>query len=240
MNLTPSSPASIYLGAEAGNVSPHNDALADVARRLRRQANALGADLFSVFLVLTRSKTRLLPVMDMDFPGMSERTRAFLDGPDEAMLRHIAGHTAPFTCNGAPTSIDRDDVLQRFDTDPATPIIGFPVFGESGQRGLIIFGGLAAWPAGDAISEAHWRCLQCFGLVAQARPVFGSRRPNLTKREMECLRLTAGGLTSEEIAQRLGLSAHTANQYLASTTQKLDATNRIHAVAKAIRLGLID
>jgi DNA-binding CsgD family transcriptional regulator len=57
---------------------------------------------------------------------------------------------------------------------------------------------------------------------------------------MECLKLTARGLTSEDIARQLGLSVHTANQYLASTTQKLDATNRIHAVAKAMRLGLID
>ena len=33
---------------------------------------------------------------------------------------------------------------------------------------------------------------------------------------------------------------HTANQYLTNTAQKLDAVNRMHAVAKALRLGLID
>ena len=43
-----------------------------------------------------------------------------------------------------------------------------------------------------------------------------------------------------EIAKRLGLSVHTANQYLANTTQKLNAVNRVHAVAKALRKGLID
>ena len=31
-----------------------------------------------------------------------------------------------------------------------------------------------------------------------------------------------------------------ANQYLSNTTQKLNAVNRMHAVAKALRLGLID
>ena len=43
-----------------------------------------------------------------------------------------------------------------------------------------------------------------------------------------------------EIAAQLGLSVHTANQYLTNSAQKLNAVNRMHAVAKALRLGLID
>lgn len=240
MSLTPSFSASRAAAAETDDMGPAIRTLADAAHRLHRQADAFGADSFSLFFVLTRGRARLLPVMDIDFPGMSERTRAFLEAQDEAMLRHLASHTAPFACNGGPMALERGEALPRFATDPALPALGFPVFNEGGQRGLVIFSGLAAWPRNDTLWQAHWCCLQCFALVAQLRPVLAGRRPNLTRREMECLRLTAGGLTSEEIAQRLGLSAHTANQYLASTAQKLDATNRIHAVAKAIRLGLID
>jgi DNA-binding CsgD family transcriptional regulator len=62
----------------------------------------------------------------------------------------------------------------------------------------------------------------------------------MSRRELECLSLTADGQTSEEIAARLGLSVHTANQYLTNSTQKLNAVNRMHAVAKALRMGLID
>ena len=58
--------------------------------------------------------------------------------------------------------------------------------------------------------------------------------------ELECLRLTAAGRTSEDIARILGLSVHTANQYLTSAGVKLDAVNRMHAVAKAMRAGLIE
>jgi FixJ family two-component response regulator len=43
----------------------------------------------------------------------------------------------------------------------------------------------------------------------------------------------------EDIAAALGLSVHTTNQYLAATTHKLNAMSRTHAVAKALRLGLI-
>jgi DNA-binding CsgD family transcriptional regulator len=64
--------------------------------------------------------------------------------------------------------------------------------------------------------------------------------PLISKRELECLKLTANGYTSDEIARLLKLSVHTANQYLSNTTQKLDAVNRMHAVAKALRMGLID
>ena len=58
-------------------------------------------------------------------------------------------------------------------------------------------------------------------------------------RELECVRLTANGMTSEQIAAALKLSVHTANQYLTNSTQKLNAANRVHAVAKALKLGLI-
>ncbi len=62
----------------------------------------------------------------------------------------------------------------------------------------------------------------------------------MTQRELDCLKLTANGYTSEEIAVILGLSVHTANQYLTKVTLKLNALNRVHAVAKALRLGLIE
>ena len=54
------------------------------------------------------------------------------------------------------------------------------------------------------------------------------------------LKLTANGYTSEAIARLLKLSVHTANQYLTQCAQKLNAVSRTQAVAKALRLGLID
>lgn len=62
---------------------------------------------------------------------------------------------------------------------------------------------------------------------------------SINNRETECLQFAGNGMTSDDIAERLGLSVHTVNAHLSSATSKLDSVNRIQAIAKAIRLGLI-
>ena len=62
---------------------------------------------------------------------------------------------------------------------------------------------------------------------------------SLNARELECLEWAAAGKTSSEIAVIVSLSEHTVNHYLISCCRKLDCTNRIQAVAKAIRSRLI-
>ncbi len=61
----------------------------------------------------------------------------------------------------------------------------------------------------------------------------------LSLRERECLRLAAGGLTTEAIARRLGIASRTAQFHFDSIRSKLGATNRQEAVARAIREGQI-
>jgi DNA-binding CsgD family transcriptional regulator len=62
----------------------------------------------------------------------------------------------------------------------------------------------------------------------------------LSQREIECLQWAAAGKTSLEAGMIMGLSPHTVNQYLTEATVKLEAVNRTHAVAKAVRLALIN
>jgi LuxR family transcriptional regulator, quorum-sensing system regulator BjaR1 len=62
----------------------------------------------------------------------------------------------------------------------------------------------------------------------------------LSERERQVLAWASAGKTSWEIATILELSEHTVNQYFSTCTQKLQATNRLHAVAQALRLKLID
>jgi LuxR family transcriptional regulator len=57
--------------------------------------------------------------------------------------------------------------------------------------------------------------------------------------ELEALALFASGKSAEEIAITLGVSKSMAMHYLRVAARKLGARNRVHAVAIAVRKGLI-
>ena len=61
----------------------------------------------------------------------------------------------------------------------------------------------------------------------------------LTRREWECLRLTAQGLREESVASTIGLGSTTVRYHLDNVVRKLGASNRLHAVALAAQLGLL-
>jgi len=61
----------------------------------------------------------------------------------------------------------------------------------------------------------------------------------LTPREAEVLQLVAQGLSNKAIADRLGISEHTAKFHVNSILSKLGAQSRTDAVVRAARLGLL-
>lgn len=61
----------------------------------------------------------------------------------------------------------------------------------------------------------------------------------LTAREQECLAWTSEGKTSWEIATILGVRERTVVAHLGAAMEKLHASNRLHAVVRAIRCGLL-
>ena len=61
----------------------------------------------------------------------------------------------------------------------------------------------------------------------------------LTARELDVLSLLAQGLTNREIAGSLCVSESTVRAHLRTATQKLGVHNRVHAVARALELGIV-
>ena len=61
----------------------------------------------------------------------------------------------------------------------------------------------------------------------------------LTKREVEILRLMAGGYSNREIAQALGTAEGTVKNHASSILSKLGVRDRTRAVLKALELGYI-
>lgn len=65
------------------------------------------------------------------------------------------------------------------------------------------------------------------------------RVPQLSRREREIIDLLARGLTGEQVAERLVLSSETVRTHVRNAMHKLEAHTRVHAVAIALREGVI-
>ena len=61
----------------------------------------------------------------------------------------------------------------------------------------------------------------------------------LTPRELDVLRLLAGGWTTRAMAGELGVTFHTIRNYVQAVIQKLGAHSRLEAVAIALRDGVV-
>ncbi len=123
--------------------------------------------------------------------------------------------------------------------DAAVPGIAFPVRLGGVGNGLIVFEGMNVDLAAGSVFALHRMAYRLMGDLFKAEIGRSTPKQNLSERELECLQWAGDGCKSEAIADRLGLSVHTVNAYLGSATAKLDSVNRIQAIAKAIRLGLI-
>jgi DNA-binding CsgD family transcriptional regulator len=66
----------------------------------------------------------------------------------------------------------------------------------------------------------------------------GPRAP-IARREHDVLRRVATGQTNSEIASAMSLSPNTVKAYLRNAMQKLDARNRVEAIARAREAGLL-
>ena len=119
--------------------------------------------------------------------------------------------------------------------------VTLPVAARDGDRGLVMLGGDRPVPS---LEETALLSLIANGLFDRIVAIQNEERYTrdfrLTLRERQCLMWTSAGKTTSEIARILDLSEHTVNQHVAACTQKLGAVNRTQAVAKAIRLRVID
>jgi DNA-binding NarL/FixJ family response regulator len=94
------------------------------------------------------------------------------------------------------------------------------------------------WRGTDIVRAVH--------MVALGMSVFdedaaedGSAGPALSEREQQVLGLISEGATNNEIAAELHLSPHTVKEYTSALYRKLEVRNRLEAVKRAEKLGLI-
>jgi DNA-binding NarL/FixJ family response regulator len=126
------------------------------------------------------------------------------------------------------------------------PGMGIVAHGERPERHLAsaaLQAGATAYVARTAAAEemakAAWAALEQERFVDPAVPPSGSRG-KLTRRQREILQLLADGGSTAVAARELGLSEETVKTHTKNVLARLEARNRTHAVAIAIRESLID
>jgi DNA-binding CsgD family transcriptional regulator len=201
-------------------------------------AQEIGATGHAVFAFVRAARGReLLCLLRRDFPEVSP--------PAGGLFAASAMNAVkPFWWargGGGASGLDELRWARRLEGPlPGPAGLAFPVFDGQRGAGLVVFVGTLFLLSDRTLPDIHRRCLALFAEVSGPQAAASRETASLAKRELECIRLAADGLTSGDIARRLGLSLHTANQYLAEAAHKLNANGRMHAVAKALRLGLID
>jgi DNA-binding NarL/FixJ family response regulator len=140
------------------------------------------------------------------------------------------------------------DLLRRLTA--GAPDTRLAVYTAEADRDLVR-GALAAGASAVVLKEAPLvDLLRALTSALRGRPyvdpilgraAFDGRRGStaLTQREAQVLLLVADGFSHDQIADRLKIGAETVRTHVQKARQRLNAANRTHAVATALRLGLI-
>lgn len=175
-------------------------------------------------------------------PGWFEHyiSRGYL--AHDPVIQKVRSSTSAFAWDEAKPLPGDEDVAKRLMNEAADFGLakGFCVPSSmiSGEQVSITFGGRDV-----ELSDHDRRSLWMIGLFAHMhiRKLIGPRpkRPKLSPRELDVLRLCADGYRTPMIAEKLGLSKETVETYITNACRKLDVTTRAQGAVLASRLRLI-
>jgi len=150
--------------------------------------------------------------------------------------------------------VDADKTLTRLNELRALPMPAVAVVADqshvapalaAGARGVVlrdqvgpgIHAALAAVRSGLTVMDAA--LAEALVPVQPRATSNGKGRGDLTEREKQVVQLLSEGLSNKLIADRLGISDHTAKFHVNGVMMKLGASTRTEAVVEAMRRGLI-
>lgn len=192
-------------------------------------------------------------------PQEEQRSHVLLcDWPKDWMERYVAMNYVdrdPLVTymKRSPSSVFWHDAIDRVGADgEARRVYGdagefklndgfaMPLITLEGEVVMVSLGGEDVELSREAIGVISLASTYAVGRAMQllTAPTI-EHRPGLTDREKECMRWAALGKSEWEISQILGISEHTSEKHLLNAKAKLGATNRVQAVAEAIRHGYI-
>lgn len=221
----------------AGNMA--TGSTADLFPRLVAMQRQCAADGFAI---LSAKEKTLLAVGKLDIsvksPGCEILSEPLLKTQGDFLLKHLETSPRPLVYTDKPMLKPSPAMIRTPTAEGRTDLL-LPVNLGAMGNGFVGFFGVRADVDNELLVDLHRKALSI--MRETLRLAFGVTpvTEKLNEREIECLQLVGNGMKSEAIGERLNLSVHTVNAYLGSATTKLDSVNRIQAIAKAIRLGII-
>ncbi|MFD3918773.1 response regulator transcription factor [Streptomyces sp. NPDC058595] len=178
-------------------------------------------------------------VMEWDAEDVSpEVVVIVVDTVDEDALRTLRHIQRTSTCRTVLVTTDIDE--QKLVSAAECGVAGVVRRSESTPEHLVQVIGTVARGEGHLPSDLLGRLLEEVGrLQGQVLGPRGLHFTGLAAREVDVLRLVAEGYDTADIATKLAYSERTIKNVLHSVMTRLQLRNRSHAVAYAMRQGLI-
>lgn len=187
------------------------------------------------------SQLRSRPELRMLAPGEAQDAAVALvvvDSLDEAAARELRrlGRTSTAKLVLVPARIDDAGLATAVECG----VVGVVRRGEASAGNLVHAVSSAVRGEGAIPADLLGRLLAQMGrLQRQVLDPRGLTLLGLTTREIDVLRLLADGFDTREVAEKLSYSERTVKNVLHDITSRLCLRNRTHAVAYALRQGLI-
>lgn len=126
--------------------------------------------------------------------------------------------------------------------------LAVPIYSTRAFQGVVTFGAMQVELTESERAALHLIALYAHGSalsLQEPSPQETSATPShraarLTHRELECLKWAAEGKTNWDVSMILALSERTVEHHLERAIRKLDAVNKVQAVAQALRYTIIN
>ena len=199
---------------------------------------------FAVLSLPSRSVSSLFKLVKMTSWSMDivKQYDAFGLLKTSPVFEQLRNSTVPFTIdNTSPLAFSRTVNIAKglFARAGFGRMVFVPVHDADGRRSAVAFGGDRTELTREELNVVTFVAGHAFNRLSEIWSASRRAPGSLSRREIECLRLAAGGKTTVEMARLLNLSEYTVNHYLNRATRKLDSVNRVQTIAKALRAGLI-
>ncbi|MDX3929184.1 MAG: LuxR C-terminal-related transcriptional regulator [Shinella sp.] len=171
-----------------------------------------------------------------DALGLFHESRLVADA--SVTKRPVYGDGRLFAC-AADDDPRNGEAAALFESLGLEASLAFLLHSTQGEPYILVFSGRREPLARPDLAELYFISVQLFECLEKAFTLGLEPREKLSGREAECLRWAAAGKSSEEIAIILGISVYTVSSYFKSAARKLQAVNRMQAIACALRLKLI-